>query len=78
MSTVHELICSSIIATGTSDREVTKKKSDKCKENQMKLLKTEATITTVLELLLWGLGEGRWHVEEPKLGLGQAWGMASA
>lgn len=44
--------------TGTGGRDV-KKKSDKCKENEMKLLKTETTITIVLELLLQGMGEGR-------------------
>lgn len=43
-----------------------KKKTDKCKENQMKLLKTETiAITIVLALLLWGMEEGRWHVENP-------------
>lgn len=41
----------------------------------MKLLKTETTVTTVLELLLWGMEEGKWHVEDPRLGLGQVWGM---
>ena len=42
------------------------KKSDTCKENEMKLLKTERTITIVLELLLHGMGEGRWHMEYPR------------
>lgn len=35
------------------------------------------TITIVVELLLWGMEEGRWPVEEPGLGLGQAWGTSA-
>lgn len=62
--------------TGKGGRDI-RKTLEKCKENLMKLLKTETIITTVLESLLWGIEEGRWHVEDPGLGLGQAWGTSA-
>lgn len=76
VATAHDPGTASVIPTGKGGRDI-RKKPEKCKENPMKLLKTKTIITTVLELLLWGMEEGRWHVQNPGLGLGQAWGTSA-